>query len=476
MKKQTFLLATSLLVFMSSCVVGPNYRPPENIIPEEWASIEAVPVSPANDDRPLIEWWRAFEDPFIDRYISKAAAFNYNIQVAAARVVEARAIRKATAAALFPQITAKQDDSHIVQSLNGYLSLIPPPITIPRAQNLYIALFDASWEIDIFGKNIRKVEAANALLGSAIENRNDVLLTVLAETAATYVEVRSSQEQIRLTDGLIKVLENNAELVRKRLQKGVSNKLDLDRIEAELAIAISGRPKNQSNLYAAIYRLSVLTGELPEALLSELLEPHPLPYTPKNISLGIRSDLLRRRPDVRKAERDLAASSAEIGAEIAAAFPSFSLTGNWGVESLRLSNLFTLPSKTWTYGSHLVVPLFEGGRLVANIQASEAVFEAQTANYRQVVLKALEEAETYLMAFTQDLETVLYLDKSLQNNRNLTYLTQKRYERGTVNLLELLDSERQLIAAEQILLNNRTAALLDLIALYKSLGGGWECF
>ena len=474
-----------LLTLLTGCAVGPNYKQPENTISDTWAT------EPLSNDIPLVEWWKVFNDDSLNRYIAKAAAHNNDVLTAESNILSARALRQIAASSFFPHVGADVNATKTHFSKNGPIfassasqGTLPGALSpatgltltpqVPQIQNLYNALFDVSWEIDLFGKTRRTVEAAEAVIGRTIEQRNSILISVMAEIARNYIELRSSQRRAALIQENIHLLEQKEHVVQKQLQAGYVSRLSYEYILAQLSTEKALLPDIQAQIYRNMYAISTLTGELPETLTEELLRPQPLPHTPDIIAIGLRSDLLRRRPDIRRVERELAAATASIGIAIASFFPTITLLGDGGWQSLMLKNLFSAGSKTWALGGDVLMPLFEGGRLMGNLKAKRAETAATAHQYQQTVLAALEETESALTTYTHDLKTVLERKDATENYRHFTTLTHQRYAGGLVAFLDYIDTERQLNTSEQLLLDSDTASLLDLITLYKALGGGWE--
>ena len=479
-----------LVLLLGGCMVGPNYHAPENQVAAEWAS-NSIASEVISQEAPLIAWWTVFNEPLLDQYIEKAAKNNYDIRTAEANILQARAMRQIAASSFFPQIGADVNATRTYFSKNGPIFAIGPstgtvpgtisPSTglpfsaqVPQTQNLYNALFDATWEIDLFGKTRRSVQAAEANIGSSIEQRNDTLITILAEIARNYMDIRSNQELSKLVEENIAFLEQEAAIIEKQFESGYVSRLDLENIQAELSTQRAKLPDLKSQIYRGIYTISILTGDVPETLVDELIQPRPLPNVPNKVSMGVRSDLLRRRPDIRRSERQLASATANVGVAVASFFPTFTLFGDGGFQSLMVKNLFTAASRTWAFGGDVTLPIFEGGQLVGNLNANRAVASAAACAYQQIVLNALEETESALVAYVEDFATTNQLKKATQSDENLVELTRERYSKGLVNLLHLVDSERQLNAAQQSLLQSEAKSLFDLIVLYKALGGGWE--
>ena len=485
MKKYLWL---AVLILLNGCMVGPDYKRPTNHIPDEWVPQPLVEEVDISDEAPLTEWWEIFCDPLLTCYINLAAIYNNDILVAEANFRQARAIRMVTAAPLFPQLSADFNGTRTYFSKNGPLFEIEPPtngnpvngpnaqfqVQIPQLQNLFNATLDLTWEIDLFGKTRRNIQSATAQMQALCEQRNAQLITVIAEVARNYIEIRSNQEKLSLTNENIELIEKSATIIRNRVKAGLGSQLDLERIEAELAQIRATIPNIEAALFKGIYALSVLTGNLPETLLEEMLPFQELPDIPAEVAIGIRSDILRRRPDIRQAERQLASATADIGVAVASFFPTVTLFGDEGFQSLRFSNLFSGGSKTWAFGGDVNLPIFQGGKLVGNLHATQAAQCAAVFTYRQTVLMALQEAEGAFSAFMQDLRTAKQLEDSVGRNERIVNLSNERYVKGLASLTDLLDSERQLISIQQNVLDAKTSALLDLIKLYKALGGGWD--
>ncbi len=477
------------LLLLAGCKVGPDYHSPEITASNTWNASDSL----ISQQAPLTDWWKVFNDSLLTKYMEMAAKNNENVLTAEANILQARGLRTVTASALFPQVSADINATKTYFSKNGpvfaigtasgntnatssAVSGLPFTPQVPQIQNLFNALLDASWEIDLFGRTRRSVEAADAQIDTAIEQRNDILLSVLAELARNYMDIRSAQKQVHLIEKNIHLLEENAAIVQSQHTTGYVSDLNVQGIEADLASARSALPSYLAQIYRGIYAISILTGNLPETFVEELMPYAPLPTVPSSVAVGLRSDLLRRRPDVRRAERGLAAATANVGVAVASFYPSLVFTPDLGFQSLKVANLFQAASRTWAIGGNLDVPIFEGGQLVGNLRASRAAEQAAVHTYQQTVLSALQDAETSVKTYTSDIATMQQLSIATEKNRNLVDLTENRYTSGLVGKIDLLTQERQLITVEQNLLSSQTTALLDLIALYKALGGGWESF
>jgi multidrug efflux system outer membrane protein len=474
-------------LFLSGCAVGPNYKPPETVISDVWSADERMKSA-----APVQKWWQTLQDDLLNQYIELAISCNYDLQIAEANILQARALRQIAASKLFPQIGADLNGTKTYFSKNGPVFEIgqaagnpsdtssattglPFTLQVPQIQNLFNALFDVSWEIDLFGKTRRAVEAAQAEYESAIEHKNDVLISLLAEVARNYIDLRSFQQRAQLLQKDIDLFEKHKEIVELSLEQGYANQLDLETIEAQLASARAALPDAHAEIYRAIYTLSILIGKPPETLVDDLLAERALPNPPAEIAVGLRSDLLRRRPDIRHAERKLAEATANIGIAIASFFPTVSLLAGGGFQSLVLPQLFEWGSRTWAYGADVSTPIFQGGRLVGHLHLAEAAQAMAAASYQQTVLSALQEAESSLKKYQEQMAATREYNENVLHNNYVMVLTKERHFKGLINLIELLNSEKQLVSAELTQLDSKTAELFSLISLYKSLGGGWEC-
>lgn len=477
MKKSTIFL----LVVLCSCSVGPNYKTPEDTISNAWAS------SPVDSDAIKTAWWEAFGDELLIKYIKLAAEYNNDLLAATSNIYQARAMRMIVASAFFPKIGADINATRTYFSKNGPVfagsdilgvdsnpSTLPFNLQAPQLQSLFNAVLDAKWEIDVWGKTRRAVEAASAYIGQAIEERNDVLLSIMAEIANNYIELRGYQREGKLISDYIALIEEEYLLIHKQYDAGYVSYLDDENIRATLAKERAKLPEIEAQIRKNIYTLSILTGSVPETLLEELLIYKDLPKVPETIAVGLRSDLLKRRPDVRKVERKLAEATAEIGVAVASFFPSIVFMGDIGFQSLSLSNLFSMGSKTWSGGGDFNLPIFQGGKLVGNLKAKKAKTEIAAKSYQQTILNALQETESAVTVYTQDLKIISEKKEAKNRYQDLLFLTKARFTSGLVSALELIDAERVYNQAEQDLLGSDVKTLLDTIFLYKALGGGWE--
>ncbi len=452
------------LLFLTACSVGPDYKAPEMSVSGDWASQDGA----VSTGQLQAQWWKVFDDPLLEQYITAAAKNNKDVRIALANVRKARASRKEEAGAFFPDISGSSsaDRSQSSGASSGANS--------GQVRDNYDAGFDASWEIDVFGGTRRSVEAADARVGSAVAGYQDVLLSVLSETARSYYEARGLQKQIAILEKNTNLLNQTFELVQARLEVGETSEFDLARARGELQLTRARIPNLEADLKARIFTLSVLLGQPPEALLAQMQEVKSLPTPPDIVPVGLRSDILRRRPDIRQAERETAAAVADIGVETAELFPKFFLTGDIGTQALLFGDLFTAASKVWSLGAMMNWSVFEGGAIRARIEGAEADSEAALIAYEKAVLEALADVETALTRYGQELETRRRLQEGVQSRLQAVSLARELFDVGEEDYLAVLDAERELTASEDDLIVSETQSIIKLISLYTALGGGWE--
>jgi len=468
MKRIGRLWPTVLLIGVQGCAVGPDYRPPELTVPGAWAQRDQLGVTSTPSD--LKAWWREFGDPILDTLIDRAIVKNLDLRIALANVREARALRGVAGSDQFPAINASGVYSRVKNSEN----VQPLPPGFDPEHNLFLVGLDASWELDIWGRVRRSVEAAEATLGAAEDNRRDVLVIVLAEVARNLIELRTAEQRLLIARDNIKTQQEVADLTRVRLQAGLATEVEVSQARALLATTRAQVPALQAARDQAIHRLAVLVGDTPANLLDELRQIDRIPAAPPSVPIGLPSELVRRRPDVRRAERELAAATARIGVATAELFPRFSLTGTLGVAATDAGKVFTGASRFSSIGPQVVWPVFAGGRIRANIRVQEARQEAALARYDQTVLSALEETEDALVAYGEEHTRQQRLAEAVDANQVALTLSRELYVRGLADFLTVLDNQRSLYAAQDQRVQSERTLIVSLIALYKALGGGWE--
>jgi multidrug efflux system outer membrane protein len=463
----------SLAVVMSSlilaaCAVGPDYRKPEVATPDSFVGVEGAQFSSADMER---EFWKAFNDEQLNDLIEQALAANHDIRIATARLREARALRGQTRLDLAPTV---QGSAGYTKARASDRQLAPAPVDADREQDFYDSGFDAFWELDFFGRVRRQVEASSAALQSAEASVYATQVSVTAEVARNYFELRGAQEQLAVAH---RNADNQAETVRitqARLDAGRGTQLDASRAQAQLSATLATIPDLEAAVTRSMLRLGVLTGQAPEALLSQLSTPKALPALPVAHDIGTPEQLLRRRPDIRVAERDLAAATAEIGVAVGDLFPRVTFLGHWGFDAVNSGDLGNTGSETYSFGPSISWAAFDLGRVRQRIKQREAATDRALAKYQQTVLQALEETDASLTAYSKALVKQQHLQASATASLEAAKLARARYESGVADFLAVLDAERSALAAEDQLARSETQTATALLATYKALGGGFR--
>ncbi len=347
-------------------------------------------------------------------------------------------------------------------------------LNFPSRFTLWQAGFDASWEIDVFGATRRAVEAATADLQAQQEARRDALVTLLGEVATNYVELRGLQREIDIAEANIKSQQETVGLTQSRFKAGLATDLDVARAEAQVETTRSTVPTFRTSLKQSMHRLGVLLAQDPDSLSAELAPDKPIPVAPTDLPVGLPSELLRRRPDVRRAERQLAAATARSGEAVAELFPRFSLTGSFGFQSQELKSLANSKSAFWNFGPTISWPIFDAGKLWANVKIQNAREQEALIQYKQIVLTALEDVDNALVALEQQQERRKSLRAAVAADQRAVDLSEQLYSKGLADFLNVLDAQRALFAVQDELVQSESMVSSDLVALYKALGGGWE--
>jgi multidrug efflux system outer membrane protein len=454
---------------LSGCMVGPNFQQPQTTLPAEWSGpppIESRSVT--STEAELARWWTLFEDPTLVSLIDSAVRFNLDIKQAEARIRQARAARGVVAAVIGPTVDAAGDYQRS-RSAGGGSDRSEGVIS-----NQYQAGFDAGWELDIFGGVRRSIEAADADLQAALETRRDVLVTLTAEVARNYIDLRTFQQQIVIARQNLAAQEHSAALTRQRFQGGFAGGLDVANAEAQVATTAAQIPLLESSARQAIYSLSVLLGMQPAALLEELSPAEAIPAAPPTPPPGVPADLLRRRPDIRRAEAEIHAATARIGVATADLFPKFTIFGSAGLRSPDFSSWFDWSSRIWSFGPSASWNVLDMGRTRSNIKVQEALQDQSLITYRQTVLTALQEVENALIASAKEAEHRRALVEAVAANRKAVDLATLLYTQGQTDFLNVLDAQRSLYATQDALVRSTGNVSTDLVALFKALGGGWS--
>jgi multidrug efflux system outer membrane protein len=458
----------SLLVVLAGCAVGPNYKPPVPNAPTAFANVptNAVP----ENERALISWWSGFQDPKLDDLVARSLAHNHDLRIATANLKEARALRRLTTFDLAPTIQANAGYENYLRS-KAAEPFVPRSV---RENEFYDASFDATWELDFFGRVRRSVQAAGADLAVAEATRQDVLVSVTAEVARNYLELRGLQNQLAVARKNAGVQSETLKITQARLDGGRGTDFDVSRSRSLLNLTLSTIPPLEGSVRQTIHRLSVLIGQPPDTLTADLAAPLPLPATLPALALHDPAALLRRRPDIRAAERALASSTARIGVATADLFPRVTFNGRVALEAETLAGMGKSGGDAWSFGPRITWAALDLGRVRARLRAADARAEAALAVYERAVLLALEETENALVAFGREQAREQYLAESAQASQQAADLARQRFEAGATDFLGVLDAERTLLEAQDRLAASQTTRATALVAAFKSLGGAWQ--
>lgn len=466
-------LVCILQLAFTGCTVGPDYVRPQSAVPEHFVEVEKTP--PGSSGKPVQSdsWWQALNDTTLDQLVAEALQNSPDLEISRQRVIEARAERAAVAGQLQPRLSA--DGAYARQHGSANVPVGTPPGGLGQdiTSNLWLAGFDASWEIDIFGGTRRAIESANATLGARMAEDDDARLSLVAEIARDYVELRTRQRLLAIARELLVLRQDSLKLTTAQFDSGLAPALDPIRAQAELADSEAEVPVLEAAEREAIYRLGVLVGSSPESLLTELQDPREIPVVAGTVPVGLPSDLLTRRPDVRAAERRIAAANARIGARESDLFPHFSLTGAAGFESLDSGNFLSGPSRYFSVGPSISWLVFDAGQIRDEMLAERARTDVAGAQYRKTVLTALGEVETSLVTYGRSEIQREALGREVVERRRALDLSKRLYANGLENYLTVLDAERELRTAEMSEAGANQSNTDSFIALVKALGGGW---
>lgn len=455
-----FLAPGLALLLLSGCLAGPNFKPPQPQLPPSWSNANPEPTG-AEIPADLSHWWTVFNDPLLLSLIERALAANLDLRQAELRIRQARSALTLTNAGRGPTV-----------DLSAAARRGKSPGS--ESANLFQAGFDAGWELDLFGGLRRGVEAADADLQVAEESRRHLQVSLAAEVAKSYLNVRGLQEQLEIARKNLATRIHSGELVQQRFAAGFSGGLDTARAQAALATAAAQIPPLEAALQQTIQGLAILLAAEPGTLFAELIpSAAALPTMTLAPPLGVPAELLRRRPDIRRAEAQIHAATARIGVAEADLFPKVTLSGSLGVQDQELGNLLSWGQRMWSVGPAVNWRLFDLGRVRAGIALQENLQEQTALAYQQTILQALLEVENALVAANQEQRHRHSLQTAVAANRQTLELSTRLYTGGQIDYLAVLDAQRSLAASEDALAQSNKASATHLVALYKALGGGW---
>ena len=503
-----FLPIAALL--LAGCTVGPDFQQPSLWSPASWfsarpnpARLEAsMPVAEPVD----AEWWKNFNDPVLTGLVRRVAAGNLDVRTSAVRLAESRAQRSVAGADQFAQINGNGSYTRERLSKQGVISLVggggsgansvsggtssntqsnglggrqggfPSSVAGPSAIpafDLFQGGFDASWELDLWGRVRRSVESADAALEASTEAQRAQLLSSIAEVARDYVQLRGTQDTLRITRDNLAAAQESVRLTTERARGGLATDLDVANARAQLESTAATIPQLEQQEAQGINAISLLLGMPPGTLRAELSPRKPVPPVPPRVPVGLPSELARRRPDIRQAEAQLHSATADIGTAKADFYPRLTLSGSVALQALQVRNL-GFSAGTYSYGPSLTIPIFEGGRLRGTLALREAQQQEAAVAYQRTVLQAFTDVDNALIAYTAEQRRRVRLAEQVAQSRRAFNLAQDQYRQGLTDFLQVLTAQRTMLAAEQQLSDSTATVSSNLVALYKALGGGWE--
>ena len=461
MKYKILLVCTIL----GACTVGPDYSSPKTDVPQSWlasSSTEEVQLQ-AN-------WWKHFNDPVLDKLIEKAESSNFDLKIAENRITEARASRQMAKSDLLPQANAKAS----AQREGNQLQFPGAPASLKKPFSIYQAGFDASWEADIFGGKKRELESTTAELQASESSLNSIKISMLAEVAKNYINIRQYQAQIKLANDTLAADEKTLEINNKLFKAGTSPKLDVIQAQSRVNDTKSQLPKYESMLAQTEYATDVLLAEKPGYTHSLTMEVKPIPLTDKDLILSAPAKVIANRPDIVMAERKLASATAQQGVATAAFYPDISLSGFIGLMNVDGAHLLESGSKSWSLSGGILLPILNYGKLSANLSATDARQQEALTDYQKSVITALSDVESSVTAYQKDEQEHAALASSVEQKEHAAKIADDRYKLGMTSFLEVLDAKRAQYTTQQQLLISTATTSQNIVAVYKSLGGAWE--
>lgn len=466
--RKSIAIASSFLASLAACRVGPDYRAPAASVPSSYSASDAptsVVSTTVEAPAEIAEWWRVFGDDTLEGLVTRALDENLDLAAAEARIRQARAARTIAGAARYPEV----DVSASAQRTSG------PTVSGGRAtESLFRTGFDASWELDLFGGVRRGVEAADADLAATVLDREAVRVSLVAEVATTYFDLRAAQRELDAVRGNLDSQRQSVDITQQRQRAGFVGALDVTNARAQVALTTARIPSLETQIAQDVHALSALLAREPGALRDELTTTAALPNVPNQVAIGVPSDLIRRRPDIRRAEADLHAATARIGVATADLYPRVVLGASVGASGDRGEDALAWKNRFLSIGPTLSWPLFDAGRRRAGVELQEALSDEAFVRWRASVVLAMQEVEDALVAYAKEQERRAALAESLRIDVEAVDLSTQLYTAGRTDFLNVLSAQRSRLEAEEALAQSDRNVLTNLVAVYKALGGGWE--
>jgi NodT family efflux transporter outer membrane factor (OMF) lipoprotein len=471
------LALSSGLLMVSGCAVGPNYHPPQLPLPDHYA---AVPPATGGSVVELASWWRALQDPELDSLIDRAISANPDVEIALDRLQAARTFEAGMLGTALPDLegsaaAARGTGSDLARG-RASQSLISADNTAGLKHLNELGGFDSLWELDIFGKYRREMQAARADTQALAAARNGVLVAIIADVARAYVDLRGAQMRVATLQATVQALQESQRIVHIRYERGITNELDVTLADRELADTQGQLAPLQAQVSAGQYTIATLVGRFPEDLVAELTPPSMIPGTPELAPAGLPVQLLRQRPDIQQAERELAAASARIGVATAALFPDVAVTAAIGFQRQGLGTDPAVGQHIWSAGPAVLWPLLDFGTLDAQVDIADLRTRALLVSYRKTVQAAVSEVDTAFSRYTAEQSRLAKLAVAVTASQRAITLAQERYERGLTDYLNVVDAQREGYDIQAEYIQAQAAADDQFVALYRSFGGGWQLY
>ena len=465
------LLLGAVLV---ACTVGPDFHPTAVQSPAAWGP-EPADVPSRTDAGPVgTRWWKSFHDRELTTLVDRVATQNLDLKTAAERVLQGVQQRRIAAAQGLPQINDQNIYTRNRQSPTGFVSLVTPRPGAPLEYDLFQQGLTSSWELDLFGRVRRAVEAADADILASVEARHDVAIASIAELAQDYMQLRGAQARIAITERNLSLARDNTRLVRTRFSNGVATTLDLAQAQAQEATIAATLPPLRAQEASLINAIGFLLGEQPRALEAELRSRGRQPGVPPVVPVGLPGTVVRRRPDVREAEARLHSATAQTGVAVADFYPDVTLNGDFNLQGLRFANVFSLPSRAFEVGPTITIPVFQGGRLRATLRLRQSQQREAAISFQRTVLQAWQEVDNALTAYAEAQRRRAQVSEAVKQNAIALGAARQRYSEGVADFLNVITTQAQLLQTETDLAASDTEIETDLVTLYRALGGGWD--
>ncbi len=498
MRRRLKITCLASVLLLAGCTMGPDFERPDRHSPHSWfdpapSEVPEKPHSVAVAEPIDPNWWSAFNDPELTALEKRVAAANLDVQAALSRLAQSRAQRAIAASDELPKLNGDASYTREKPSTNGELSILgggggggaataeassPAGAANPgesfKPFNVWQAGFDASWELDLWGKVRRQIEAADATVEAMSEAARGTLISMLAEVARDYLQLRGVEAELDIARANLATARESLRLTRVRAEGGLTTELDVANAASQVAVTKASIPQLEQQRSQLINELSFLLGEEPGALSAELSSSIAAPPLPPLVPIGLPSELAERRPDIRQAEAELHAQTAQIGVAEANFYPSVTINGSIDLQAVKFSDLGSWASRTYTFGPSLSLPIFDGGRLSGNLELTKAEQQGAAIAYRRAVLNAWQEVANALTAYQGEQQRQEELAEAVQHNRRALDLARQQYTRGLVDFLQVLIAQQQLLATEQQNAISIATVSTNLVTLYKALGGGWE--